>query len=102
MNTNEPMAGPRRNANRTWLLIGLIVLLAVLVPVGLYFVSTIPFTNGTTGSNLSVPDTGVVPITAPPEAGAGRPAANTATGKTMDLVLIDEVTARPIPGLRVQ
>jgi protocatechuate 3,4-dioxygenase beta subunit len=107
MNTNEPMAGPRRNATKTWLLIGLIVLLAVLVPVGLYFVSTIPFTNGTTGSNLSVPDTGVVPITAPPAngtpaAGTGRPTANTATGKTLDLVLIDQVTGRPIAGLRVQ
>ena len=107
MDTKEPTAKPRGNATKTWLLIGLIVLLAVLVPVGLYFVSTIPFTNGTTGSNLSVPDTGVVPLTAPPAngapaAGAGRPAANTATGKTMDLVLIDQVTGRPIPGLRVQ
>ena len=107
MNSNDPTGRPGGNATKTWLLIGLIVLLAVLVPVALYFVSTIPFTNGTTGSNLSVPDTGVVPVTAPPAnmapaAGAGRPAASTATGKTMDLVLIDQVTKQPIPGLRVQ
>jgi hypothetical protein len=110
MNTKEPTARPRGNASKTWILIGLIVLLAVLVPIALYFVSTIPFTNGTTGSNLSVPDTGVVPATPAPAnrapaagpAAPGRPAANTATGKTMDLVLIDQVTQRPIAGLRVQ
>ena len=107
MNMNEPTGRPSGNATKTWLLIGLIVLLAVLVPVGLYFVSTIPFTNGTTGTNLSVPDTGVVPIVAPPANGAPapgtrRPAANAATGKTMDLVLIDQATRQPITGLRVQ
>ena len=44
---------------RTWVLISLIVLLAVLVPVGLYLVSTLSFGNGTTVPNLAVPDTGV-------------------------------------------
>jgi hypothetical protein len=88
------------------MLIGLIVLLAVLVPVGLYFLSTIPFTNGTTGSNLSVPDTGVATMTAAPaNGGAGANPAGAAgrtTGKIMSLVLIDQATHEPIAGLTVQ
>ncbi|MGA2442028.1 MAG: carboxypeptidase regulatory-like domain-containing protein [Tepidisphaeraceae bacterium] len=98
---------------RTWVLISLIVLLAILVPVGLYLVSTLSFGSGTTGANLSVPDTGVTASAAPampaapaaPAPNRTSPAANNPNNSgptsTMNLLVIDQQTKQPIAGLRV-
>jgi hypothetical protein len=107
MNTNGLH---RWGGAKTWVLIALIFLLAILVPVGLYFISTLSFTNGTTGTNLSAPDTGSASATPAPAGGAapaqrptlGTPAPIPAGSKTMALLVIDEQTKQPIAGARVQ
>jgi hypothetical protein len=107
MQKYHPSAGLRWGGARTWVLIVLIVLSAILVPVGLYIVSTLSFGNGTTGANLSVPDTGVTVSAAPrapaPKAAAPTPGnpANTANTRVINLLVIDQQTKQPIAGLRV-
>ncbi|MGD0767949.1 MAG: carboxypeptidase regulatory-like domain-containing protein [Tepidisphaeraceae bacterium] len=110
MKEYDPVAGLRWGGARTWVLVSLIALLAILVPVGLYLVSTLSFGNGTTGANLSVPDTGVTASAAPaapaaPAPNRTRPAANNPNNagptSTMNLLVIDQQTKQPIAGLRV-
>ncbi len=80
---------------RPLILIGLVVLIGVLVPLGVYFVANIAFPNGTTGADLGVPNTGIThaPIAATP---------NRAAGRIMDLRVIDRATKQPISGMTVQ
>src|SRR5580704_348336 len=100
-----------RGVAKTWVLIALIVLLALAVPAGLYYVSTISFSNGTTGSNLATPDTGAGQNSAPAPAAIANatpaqpavatPAAATPTGRaikgrTMDLLVVDGETKQPL------
>ncbi|MGD0388343.1 MAG: carboxypeptidase regulatory-like domain-containing protein [Tepidisphaeraceae bacterium] len=103
----DPSARLRWGGARTWVLIVLIVMLAILVPVGLYIVSTMSFGNGTTGASLTAPDTGVTVSAAPaaPAANRTRPATNAPNNSgptnTMNLRVIDQQTKQPIAGLRV-
>jgi hypothetical protein len=110
MKDSDPTFGMRGGAARTWVLLVLIVLLAILVPVGLYIVSTMSFSNGTTGANLTAPDTGVTAVAAPatpraPAPDRTGPAANNPNNSgptsTMNLLVIDQQTKQPIAGLRV-
>jgi protocatechuate 3,4-dioxygenase beta subunit len=93
------------------IIIGLIVFLAVAVPLGVYIVANIAFPNGTTGASLSVPDTGVtiaVPKVAAnavnngPVANRKRAVNVRPPGKMMDLLVVDQETKQPISGIRVQ
>ncbi|MGD0463193.1 MAG: hypothetical protein ABSB74_11975 [Tepidisphaeraceae bacterium] len=95
-------------ARRRWggakpaIIIGLVVLIGVLVPLGVYFVANIVFPNGTTGADLSVPDTGNT-VHAPVAAKPNAPAANNKpAGRMMDLLVVDHETKQPISGIRVQ
>jgi hypothetical protein len=66
---------------KTWVLIGLIILLAFAVPTGLYILSTVSFSNGTTGSDVSAPNTGATPAPNTAQA-AAQTGAKTANGGT--------------------
>jgi len=82
-------------------LIGVIVLLAVSVPVGLYFISKIPFSNGSSGSDLSVPDTGMTASATAPPGGATAPP-RPAGRRMMDMLVVDEQTKQPVRDMEVQ
>jgi len=98
------------------LIVALVVALAIVVPVGLYFLGQIAFPNGTTGEDLSTPNT--TALNAPTQANNSAPQVagaapqvqprNRADGvipagaRTMDLLVIDHDTKQPLPGIRIQ
>ncbi len=91
------------------IIIGLVVLIGVIVPLGVYLVANMAFPNGTTGTNLTVPDTGVsvpapnVAVNSVPAVAPRRRVANRRPpGKIMDLLVIDHETKQPISGIRIQ
>jgi hypothetical protein len=100
MNGDHQIARLRWGSAKPVLIIAIIVLVAVIVPLGLYIVAEISFPNGSTGADLSVPDTGN--LKPPAAARNGAAANNTVTGKAMDLLVVDQATKEPIPGLTVQ
>jgi len=97
MKADETASQSQGSSTKTWLLIAVILLLAVAVPVGLYFISKIPFSNGSSGSNLSVPDTGITVGPAPAPA-APQPAGR----RMMDMLVVDQQTKQPVSDMEVQ
>jgi hypothetical protein len=106
---NRPIEGQHRRSAGSWLLIGLILVLAVAVPVGLYFVSQMSFGGGSE-SAASAPAATTQPLAAAnavpaapiaPAGPAGNPV-NPAKRRTMDLLVVDAGTKQPIAGLTAE
>ncbi|HEY1922623.1 MAG TPA: carboxypeptidase-like regulatory domain-containing protein, partial [Tepidisphaeraceae bacterium] len=104
----------RSGGAKPLIIIGLVVLVAVIVPVAVYFVANMAVPDGTSGAKLSVPDTSAGPAAAaaepkkvvannPPAANRRRAGNNRrAPSKMMDLLVVDSKTKLPISGIRVQ
>jgi protocatechuate 3,4-dioxygenase beta subunit len=102
------LARQRWGGAKPAIIIGLVVLIAVIVPLGVYIVANIAFPNGTTSADLSAPDTGITirtpaAMTPNPAPANNRPAAsNRPLGKTMDLLVIDHDTKQPVSDIEVR
>lgn len=103
----------RRGKVKAGLIVVLVSVLAVGVPIGLYFLSQFVFPNGSTGEDLSVPNTassnslseGNSPAAAAVVTGsqARSPVnASPAGERMMDLLVIDHDTRQPVAGIRIQ
>jgi hypothetical protein len=95
-------ATPRRGGAKPAIIIGLVVLIGAIVPLAVYIVANIVFPNGSTGANLSIPDTGVTVHALTAVVPNPPPANSRLVVRMMDLLVIDQATKQPIPSLTAE
>jgi hypothetical protein len=107
METNQPKEAPQRVLTKPWLAVGLVLLLAVMVPLGLYCVSEFAFGGGMSAASapLSAAQLPQAPVPEPQvhlATNNPNPNVNPGSRRTMDLLVVDAVTKQPIAGLRAE